>query len=191
MSPTWHPYLKSMFSWRKHCPFPPLPTSPLTLEEKVTQVGTRIIKLSNFNKRVCFALQFHILICCLIFNLPLSLIGAKTETANLIFAYQGEKYEERFKTRHTLSCVRAFFKLPLQQTDLRNNPNDFKYNSWLIFYSHKRLYTLPTDLSLQKPCYVWEQWVNWIVALNFSWLSVVSFTAIGLRTSHYVLHLFW
>lgn len=44
-------------------PFPLQPTSPLTWEENLTQVVRGIINLSNFNKCVCFALYFHIVVC--------------------------------------------------------------------------------------------------------------------------------
>lgn len=62
LSPMWHPYLKSIFSQRKHCPIPLQPTSPLTWEENLTQVVRGIINLSNLNKCVCFALYFHIVV---------------------------------------------------------------------------------------------------------------------------------
>lgn len=104
MSPMWHPYLKSIFSCSKQCPFPLQPTSPLTQAEKLTQVVTRIINLSNFNKCTCSALYFHI--SCFIKHFPL-FDGNKGVTTNLLFAHKGKNYMETARC----VCAHAYFKI--------------------------------------------------------------------------------
>lgn len=137
LSPMWHPYLKSIFSQRKHCPYSSSAYKPTNLRRKSHPGCKRDYKSIKFEQMCLLCIVFSYRSVYFKHHKSLSFLWSEQRQLQLTSSLhtRGKNYEETFQTRPTVSCVCAYSKFPLHSSACNSKqiPGIIKTISNLIF----------------------------------------------------------